>query len=129
MRKIAYASWDLIAEGVTGLYGGEIRIHNTNHWNSDNIILNLGVNWAALGTVSAEEAVAFAEHLKVVAEFADKVNKLDLKIVTGNEAGELGPVVDEETYNELSEQLEEFFSHNPSVDQIIDKILQYSFLI
>lgn len=64
ISSFCYNRWmcDLAEE-----FGSRIRIYNTS---LDSDIVELGVNWAAIGTVPAEEALGFAKQITKAADIA-----------------------------------------------------------
>ena len=61
----------------------------------DENILNLGINWSAIGTVSTDETIEFASELIRGASFANKVNDLKIVYRYGDEED-----IEEKTYEE-----------------------------
>ena len=47
---------------------GDIYIADMNGFTPDDVPVNLGINWAAIGSVTPDEADVFADRLKVAAE-------------------------------------------------------------
>ena len=47
---------------------GDIYIVDMNGFTPDDVPVNLGINWAAIGSVTPDEADVFADRLKVAAE-------------------------------------------------------------
>ena len=47
---------------------GDIYIADMSGFTPDDVPVNLGINWAAIGSVTPDEADVFADRLKVAAE-------------------------------------------------------------
>ena len=47
---------------------GDIYIVDMNGFTLDDVPVNLGINWASIGSVTPDEADVFADRLKVAAE-------------------------------------------------------------
>lgn len=61
--------------------------------------LKFGVNWTALGTVSASDAKEFSKRLAYVAELADQLTRLEIVVRYGTTKDSMIP--DSETYKEV----------------------------
>lgn len=69
MKTISYFCKDLALEAIREeINDDRIRIYDTSFLAREGI--KLGVNWSAIGTVSAEEAVEFAAALTRAADIA-----------------------------------------------------------
>ncbi len=67
MKTISSFCWAILCDSFSEEFGREIHIYN----NSKNLTgVELGVNWAAIGTVDPVEAERFAQKLSRAAEIA-----------------------------------------------------------
>lgn len=83
--------------------------------------LEIEVNWSAIGSVSAEEALQFANALKRGAELAAAINGLNLYYKWHSKDT---VVTDSESYAREYEKLERMYESNPIsvVDWVLDSI-------
>lgn len=78
--KITRARYDVLMTAYNESkleYDRKIRAYETCGCSESKI--QLGINWSAIGTVSPEETVRFADALKRAAEFAETINSLGLE--------------------------------------------------
>jgi hypothetical protein len=68
-KKVSYLDFDQALRELQEKFG-ERRIQISEIYEGFGAPIHLGVNWSAIGTVSAEEAVEFAGKLTAAAEAA-----------------------------------------------------------
>lgn len=67
MKTISSFCWNLLLNQFKEEFGREVTIYNNNF---DGESIELGVNWASIGIVSAEEAQEFARKITRAASIA-----------------------------------------------------------
>lgn len=74
MRKIAYEAVQAICEGLKGEY---FSVYDMSRRDDT---LELGINWAAIGTTKADRAWEFAHEMQIVAGICEAINEMGLEI-------------------------------------------------
>ena len=69
-KKVSYREFCYELNKIQEKYcsDGDIYIVDMNGFTPDDVPVNLGINWAAIGSVTPDEADVFADRLKVAAE-------------------------------------------------------------
>ena len=69
-KKVSYRDFCYELNKIQEKYGsdGDIYIVDMSGFTPDDVPVNLGINWAAIGSVTPDEADVFAGRLKVAAE-------------------------------------------------------------
>lgn len=69
-KKVSYREFCYELNKIQEKYcrDGSIYIADMSGFTPDDVPVNLGINWAAIGSVTPDEADVFADRLKVAAE-------------------------------------------------------------
>ena len=85
METISSFCYNRLMCDLADEFGTRIRIYNIS---LDSDTVELGVNWAAIGTVSAEEAVGFAEQIMKAADIAANHPAVGARVVYATDGPE-----------------------------------------
>ena len=88
MTKISEEKFEVVATAINSFrYSDDLRpiqVYNMASYGEKE--LQLEINWAAIGTVSTEKTLAFAENLRKTAEMVDTINAMGFELVRTDES-------------------------------------------